>query len=498
MAIDTASDAPDQGAPDLGGGEGLGRVAAAAFVGTAIEFYDFFLYGMAAALVFGREFFPVLTPVNALLAAFSVYAVAFVARPIGAVVFGHFGDRLGRKAVLVASLLMMGLSTAAVGVLPGYGRLGGWAPAILVLLRFCQGFGLGGEWGGAALLLAEYAPVRRRGRYAGYLQLGPCAGSLLATTVFLLLSAGLSESEFVEWGWRLPFLASLLLVGVGLFVRLRIAETPVFAEVAAAAMARSGAGGAGGSGGPEGGGEAGGPAPSDEAGAGGPVRHAVPVLAVLREHWHTVLLGGGSLSFGYALFYLSNTYALAYATGQLGLDRTLMLTLQLLAAPAGALAVWFSAGGSDRWGRRRTVLVATGVAACWSLLVFPLLESLRPALVLLSLVGSSLLLGLLLGPVGAYLPELFPTRVRYTGAALTYNLGGVVGGGTAPLLATKLTARYGTATPVGWYLAGLGLASVLCLLALPETGGVDLTADQIPGARRGQQAPSAVSGGPAV
>lgn len=475
-----ASGASEQGVPDLGSGEGLGRVAVAAFVGTAIEFYDFFLYGMAAALVFGREFFPVLTPVNALLAAFSVYAVAFVARPVGAVVFGHFGDRLGRKAVLVASLVMMGASTAAVGVLPGYGRLGGWAPAILVVLRFCQGFGLGGEWGGAALLLAEYAPVRRRGRYAGYLQLGPCAGSVLATAVFLVLSAGLSESEFARWGWRLPFLGSLVLVGMGLFVRLRISETPVFAEVAAVATARA-ADGTGG-----------------EADGGAPVPHAVPVLAVLREHWRTVLLGGGALSFGYALFYLTNTYALAYATDQLGLGRTMMLTLQLLAAPAGALAVWFSSGGSDRWGRRRTVLVATAAAVCWSLLFFPLLESLRPGLVLLATVASAALMGLLLGPVGAYLPELFPTRVRYTGAALTYNLGGVVGGGTAPLLATRLTAVYGTATPVGWYLAGLGVASLLCLLLLPETSGVDLAADQRPAGRRRRRTPSPLGGGSAL
>ncbi|MGF1430311.1 MFS transporter [Kitasatospora sp. LaBMicrA B282] len=471
MAIDMASGASGQDVPDRGRGAGLGRVAAAAFVGTAIEFYDFFLYGMAAALVFGREYFPVLDPVSALLAAFSVYAVAFVARPVGAVVFGHFGDRMGRKAVLVASLLLMGLSTAAVGVLPGYGRIGVWAPVALVVLRFCQGFGLGGEWGGAALLLAEYAPVRRRGRYAGYLQLGPAAGSLLATLVFLVLSARLSERQFQDWGWRLPFLASLLLVAVGLFVRLRIEETPVFAELGRMAAGDGGAAGAG-------------PA-------------AVPVLAVLREHWRTVLLGGGSLCFGYALFYLTNTYALAYATGELGLGRTLMLTLQLLAAPGGALAVWFSAGGSDRWGRRRTVMVATGVAACWSLFFFPLLESLRPVLVLAATVGSAALLGLLLGPVGAYLPELFPTRVRYTGAALTYNLGGVVGGGTAPLLATRLTAEYGTATPVGWYLAGLGLVSVLCLLALPETGGVDLTADHLPAARRGDRGATApLTGGP--
>ncbi|WP_083977540.1 MFS transporter [Kitasatospora azatica] len=462
MAIDMAS---EQGAPDLGVDEGLGRVAAAAFVGTAIEFYDFFLYGLAAALVFGREFFPVLGAASALLAALSVYAVAFVARPVGAVLFGHFGDRLGRKAVLVASLLLMGGSTAAVGLLPGYGHWGIWAPLCLVLLRFSQGLGLGGEWGGAALLVAEYAPRHRRGRYAGYLQLGPSAGSVLATTVFLALSAGLSEREFLAWGWRVPFLCSVALVGVGLFVRLRIAETPVFEKARAEQPERT-------------------------------AEHA-PASAVLRAHWRTVLLGAGALSFGYALFYLSSTYALGYTTGELGVPRTTMLALQLLAAPAGALAVWFSAGASDRWGRRRTVLLGTGSAALWSLLLFPALETLRPELMLIALVGSALLLGVQLGPIAAYLPELFPTRVRYTGAALTYNLGGVVGGATAPLLATRLTAAYGTATPVGWYLCGLGVVAVLCLLALPETRGVDLTVERYSeGAGRAQRA-AAVSGGAA-
>ncbi len=457
--------------------QGLGRVATAAFVGTAIEYYDFFLYGMAAALVFGHAFFPALDAAGALLAALSVYAVAFVARPVGAVLFGHFGDRLGRKAVLVVSLLMTGLSTAAVGLLPGYGQWGVWSPIALVLLRFCQGLGLGGEWGGAALLLAEYAPAGRRGRYAGYLQLGPCAGSMLATGVFLALSLGLSTSAFTAWGWRLPFVASLLLVGVGLFVRLRIAETPVFAQYESQRAAD--------------------PSHDPVAASGDPAPHraAVPVLELLRDHWRPVLLGGGALSFGYALFYLGNTYALAYATGELGVDRTLMLTLQLLAAPSGALAVWFGAGGSDRWGRRRTLLIATALAACWSLVLFPLLESLRAGLMLLAMVGASVLLGVLLGPMGAYLPELFPTRVRYTGAAFTYNLGGVVGGATAPLLATRLTAHYGTATPVGWYLAGLGVVSVLCLRALPETRGCDLGLEQplsvAPGARGASPAPGA-------
>ncbi|MFJ1703383.1 MFS transporter [Kitasatospora sp. NPDC088346] len=416
---------------------GLRRVACAALVGTAIEFYDFFIYGTAAALVFGRVFFPGLGATGALLAAFSVYAAAFLARPLGAVLFGHFGDRLGRKTTLVVSLLLMGVSTAAVGLLPGYGRWGVWAPVLLTLLRLCQGIGLGGEWGGAALLLAEYAPPGRRGRYGGYLQLGPCAGFFLATAAFLALAEWLPERAFLAWGWRLPFLASVLLVGVGLFVRLRIAETPVFR------------------------------AQHDRA--------RVPVLEVLREHGRAVLLGGGALVVGYGLFYLTTTYALAYATGELGLARTLVLALLLAGTVVKAASVWWSANAGDRWGRRRVLLAATLLGSLWSVALFPLLETGRTVLVALALVTAMGLLGAMLGPTAAYLPELFPTRVRYTGAALTYNLGGVVGGATAPLVATRLTAAYGTAQPVGWYLAGLGALSLLCLLALPETRGRVLT-----------------------
>ncbi|GAA2146879.1 MFS transporter [Kitasatospora kazusensis] len=425
---------------------GLRRIATAAFIGTAIEYYDFFLYGTAAALVFGRVFFPGLGAAGALFAAFSVYAVAFLARPLGAVLFGHFGDRLGRKATLVVSLLLMGLSTAAVGLLPGYGGWGAWAPALLVLLRVCQGVGLGGEWGGAALLLAEHAPAGRRGRYGAYLQLGPCVGFFLATGVFLVLSEGLSDRAFLAWGWRVPFLASLALVAVGLYVRLGIAESPLFRDRAR------------------------------------PVE--VPVVTVLRHHGRTVLLAGGATMVGYALFYLTTTFALAYATAQLGLARGLVLGLLLVGAGAKGSAAWCTAGRSDRWGRRRVLMLATALAVGWSLVLFPLLETLRGPLVALALVGAMAVLGCLFGPVAAFLPELFPTHVRYTGASLTYNLGGIVGGATAPLVATRLTAAYGTAEPVGWYLAGVGLVSLLCLAALPETRGNDLAA-VLPAARAG-------------
>lgn len=400
-------------------------------IGTTIEYYDFFIYGTAVALVFGKVFFPELGRAGGLLASFSVYSVAFVGRPLGALVFGHFGDRLGRKTTLVVSLLLMGFSTVAVGVLPGYRSWGIWAPVALVLLRALQGFGLGGEWGGAALLLAENAPPERRGRYGGYLQLGPCLGFFTATGVFLLLSEVLSEQTFADWGWRVPFLASVGLVAVGLFVRLRISETPVFARQTE--------------------------------------RARVPAAEVLREHGRTVLLAGGGIMIGYALFYLTTTYALAYATEQLGIGRGLMLTLLLIGAVVKGAAAWYCAGRSDHWGRRRILQLATVFAIGCSLVLFPLLETVRTPLVALGVLSAMAVLGCLYGPVAAYLPELFPTRVRYTGASLAFNIGGVVGGATAPLVAAQLTGAYGTAEPVGWYMAGIGVVSLLCLRALTET-----------------------------
>ncbi|MFF7992917.1 MFS transporter [Kitasatospora xanthocidica] len=422
----------------------LRRAAGAALVGTAIEFYDFFIYGTAAALVFGPVFFPGLGAVGALLAAFSVYAVAFLARPLGAVVFGHFGDRVGRKTTLVVSLLLMGSATAAVGVLPGFAAWGWWAPAVLVALRVCQGVGLGGEWGGAALLIAENAPAGRRGRYGGFLQLGPTIGFVLANGVFLALQLGLDERAFRGWGWRVPFVASFVLVVVGLVVRLRVEESPLFRSA-------------------------------------GPAERP-PVVEVLREHWRPVLAGGGAITVGYALFYLTTTYALAYATSGLGVASTLVLSMLLVGAVGMAVTVWLSASYSDRWGRRRTLRWATGLAAGWSLLLFPLVETASRALMFVALAGAMVVLGCMFGPVAAFLPELFPTRVRYTGAALTYNLGGVIGGATTPLVATRLTEAYGTAQPVGWYLAGLGALALGCLRLLPETTGAELGA--VDGGRR--------------
>ncbi|MGI5467880.1 MFS transporter [Streptomyces sp. CA-132043] len=419
-------------APD-GSPESLRRVAVASFIGTAIEFYDFYIYGTAAALVLNQAFFPTLDPVNATLASFSTYAVAFAARPLGSIVFGHFGDRVGRKSVLVVSLLLMGLSTAFVGLLPGYATLGIWAPVLLILLRFVQGIGLGGEWGGAALLAVEHAPKKRRGLYAAFPQLGPSVGFFAATGIFWLLSSSLADGAFRSWGWRIPFLLSFLLVAVGLFVRLKISETPVFAKVMDAQEASK-----------------------------------VPTLDVIRGHWRELLLGSGGMIIAYGLFYTATTYCLSYATGTLGVSRNTMLGLSLVACLFLAAGTWLAATRSDGAGRRRLILAGCGLAVVWGLILFPLLDTESPVLVALALGGALFCMGVVYGPMGAYLPELFGTKVRYSGASLAYNLGGVLGGAVSPLIATRLQSAFGSSS-VGWYVSAMAVVSLLCVLALPET-----------------------------
>ncbi|MEU0337048.1 MFS transporter [Streptomyces sp. NPDC006193] len=431
-ALPVPPEQPSDGGP-------LRRVAVASFIGTAIEFYDFYIYGTAAALVIDEAFFPNLSPVNAVLASFSTYAVAFLARPLGSVLFGHFGDRLGRKSVLVVSLLLMGLSTAAVGLLPTYGTWGAWAPALLVLLRFLQGLGLGGEWGGAALLAVEHAPDGHRGRYAAFPQLGPSVGFFAATGVFLLLSTQVSDATFQGWAWRVPFLLSLVLVAVGLFVRLQISETPAFRKATADHRA---------------------------------VR--APFAEVVRVHPRALLLGSGAMIVAYGLFYTATTYCLSYGTKTLGIGRTPMLLASMAAVVFLAAGTWAAATRSDRLGRRPMALYGTVAAAVWGPLLFPLLDTGDLPLIVLGLGGALFLMGVIYGPMGAFLPELFPVRLRYSGAGLAYSLGGVAGGAVAPLVATRLQAAFGSAS-VGWYVSLMAVLSLVCLLLLPETREREVT-----------------------
>ena len=410
------------------------RILTASFVGTAIEFYDFYIYATAAALVIGPIFFPQGEPGVQTLQAFATFAIAFLARPVGAAAFGHFGDRVGRKATLVASLMIMGLSTVLIGCLPGYASIGWWAPALLCLLRFGQGVGFGGEWGGAALLAVENAPPGRRALYGIFPQLGAPIGFIAANLLFLGLSVSLSPADFEAWGWRLPFLASAALVGVGLYVRLKLTETPAFR----AALEQ---------------------APPEQ----------VPLATIFSAHLRATLLGTLAMVAAYAVFYLSTVFALSYGTATLGYPRKTFLLFECVAILFMALSIPLSGLAADRFGRKPVMLSGLLVTAGLGAALGPMLGSGEPALVLVFLCLALFAMGWIFGPMGALLPELFPTRVRYTGASVTYNLAGIVGASGAPLAAQWLVG-WGGIGSVGLYLglaAGISLAAVA---AMPETG----------------------------
>jgi MFS family permease len=406
------------------------RILAASLAGTAIEFYDFFIYGTAASLVFGKLFFAAAPPATQLVAAYASFSVAFLARPIGALAFGHFGDRVGRKSTLIASLLLMGLSTMAIGLLPTYAQVGWPAPVLLCLLRFGQGLGLGGEWGGAALLAMENAPANFRGRYGMFPQLGAPVGFLAANGFFLLLGLVLSPAQFFAWGWRIPFLASAVLVGLGLWVRMRLTETPVFA----AALAEA-------------------PPPR------------VPAVTLLRDFPRETLAETFAVVAAFAIFYLTTTFTLGYATTTLAYDRREFLAVLLIAMPFLAAGILCSGIWSDRQNPRRVLIVGCGIAVPLGLLLAPALASGSLAVIWLFLSAALFVMGLVYGPLGAWMPSLFPARVRYTGVSLAFTVGGILGGGIAPILAQTL-AIHGGLPWVGLYLSAAALLSLMALLTL--------------------------------
>jgi metabolite-proton symporter len=408
-----------------------GQVLFASLIGTTIEFFDFYIYATAAVLVFPKLFFPASDPTSATLASLATFGIAFLARPLGSALFGHFGDRIGRKTTLVAALLTMGLSTVIIGLLPTYERIGVAAPLLLALCRFGQGLGLGGEWGGAVLLAIENAPPGRRAWYGMFPQLGAPLGFFCSGSVFLLLSRLLSEQQFFQFGWRIPFLASAVLVVVGLYVRLTITETPVFLN----AVNRS-------------------------------ERVKVPMLVVFREHAATLIVGVLASLATFVLFYLMTVFALSWGTTALGYRRDTFLMLQLLGIICFALTIPLSAILAER-GRRATLLGVSVAIAAFGLVMAPLLTAGTVGAGVAMAIGLSLM-GLTYGPLGTVLSELFPTPVRYTGSSLTFNLAGIFGASLAPYAATWLARTYGLQF-VGYYLTTAALLTVAGLLAIPET-----------------------------
>ncbi len=416
-----------------------GRIMVASLIGTAIEFYDFYIYATAAALVLGPLFFPGESSNAQLLSAFATFSIAFIARPLGSALFGHFGDRVGRKTTLVASLLIMGISTTLIGLLPTYAQIGFWAPLILCLLRFGQGIGLGGEWGGAALLATENAPPGKRAWFGMFPQLGAPIGFILANGLFLVLALNLDDAQFKAWGWRIPFLLSAVLLVVGLYVRFKLAESPVFQE----AMARE-------------------------------QRVKLPLKTLLQDYWRPTLLGSLGMVVCYALFYIATVFSLSHATRELGYTRETFLGLQCIAIVFMALAILISARLADRYGRRPVMLLAIALAAFSGFAMAPLFASGQPLPILAFIALELFLMGLVFAPVGAFLPELFPTAVRYTGASVAYNLGGILGASFAPYAAQLLVAKGGLGL-VGAYVTVAAVISFAAISLLAETRDRDLS-----------------------
>ena len=421
-------------------GTSMKRVAMASFVGSAIEYYDFYIYGTAAALVFPKVFFPHLGTTMATVASMATFAAAFLSRPLGAAFFGHFGDQLGRKSTLIATLSIMGLSTFLVGMVPGAATIGMTAPLILLTLRLMQGFAVGGEWAGSALLSAEYAPPQARGRYGMFTQMGVGSGLVISSLLFLVVNKTIGETStaFMHWGWRIPFLFSAVLIAIALYVRLHVAETPVFTEQKARAAA--------------------------------PVR---PLVALFANQRREVLLAAGTMIGFFTLGYLANAYFMSYALTHIGFSPDLILAVGLL---GGMIVVVFNALSSilsDTFGRRRVIIVALAVGVPWSFAIMPLINTGNAVLFALAMSGTYAIAASSYGPMAAFIPEIFGTQYRYSGAGLSLNLAGLVGGAVPTIIAAPLMATWGV-TAIGVMMTAVMLVSLACTVLLPETKGTVL------------------------
>jgi MFS family permease len=431
------------GEPRVDAGPGtaaLRRVAVSCFVGSAIEFYDFLIYGTAAALVFPTVFFPQLGSTAGTVASLGTFATAFLSRPVGAAVFGYYGDRLGRKKTLIATLLIMAVSTVCVGLVPTTASIGVAAPVMLILLRLLQGFAVGGEWAGSALLSAEYAPTGRRGLFGMFTLLGGGAAAVFSSLTFLGVNITIGENSpaFMEWGWRVPFLISAALIGIALYVRVNIDETPIFLEEKARNLV------------PE-----------------------APLSEVLRLHRREILLAAGSILGGMAFVHMGNTYLTIYAHNHLGYTRTFIWSVGALCGLVSIAFVMLSASLCDRVGRRRMMLLGWAGCVPWAFVVMPLMDTRNHLLYAVAIVGMFAIGAIGSGPTGAFIPELFATRYRYSGSALAVNLAGVLGGALPPLVAGTLLATYGSWS-IGLMLGAFAFASLVCTYLLPETKGTAL------------------------
>ncbi|WP_457583798.1 MFS transporter [Ensifer canadensis] len=407
------------------------RVLFASLVGTTIEFFDFYVYATAAVLVFPHLFFPTSDPTSAMLQSFATFSIAFFARPFGAVIFGHFGDKVGRKATLVAALMTMGISTVVIGLLPTYASIGVAAPLLLALCRFGQGLGLGGEWGGAVLLATENAPEGKRTWYAMFPQLGAPIGFILSAGTFLILGEVMTDEDFLAWGWRVPFVASILLVIVGLYVRLKITETPEFQK----AIDKH-------------------------------ERVQVPIAQIFRFHKRSLVLGTFVALATFVLFYLMTVFSLSWGTSKLGYSREQFLVVQMTGVVFFGLMIPVSGILSDRYGRRLVLIITTVGIGAFGLVMAPLLAGGLGSAFLFSILGLGLM-GLTYGPIGAALAAPFPTSVRYTGASMTFNLAGIFGASLAPYIATWLATNY-SLDHVGYYLLAAAAITLVCLVLSSE------------------------------
>ena len=416
------------------------QIVAASVIGTMIEWYDFLIYGTAAALIFNKLFFPSFDPFAGTLAAFGSYAVGFVTRPLGGAIFGHFGDKIGRKTMLMLTMIIMGAGTFLIGCLPTYDQIGVWAPITLIGLRLLQGIGIGGEWGGATLMVIEHAPHGKRGFFGSLVQVGFPLGVATSTGIFLLVTQ-MPEHNFLSWGWRIPFLISIVLVGVGLFIRLRLSETPAFNRIQQSrAIARR------------------------------------PLLEVIARHPKAFFIAVGIKVSEVAWVYVLTVFTIVYATSKLGLSRSVILNGIVAAAMLEVVTIPLFGALSDRIGRKPMYVAGAVLSAAFAFPIFWLLETRDPSIILITIaVAMSITHGAMFGPQAAYMPELFGTRVRYSGASLGCQISAAISGGFSPIIAAALLGWAGATWPISLYLVGLALITLIAVLASHETSDVDIS-----------------------